>query len=362
MGMVKQRRKAGMVLMLMCMVILCRMTGVAAEKKVALNKTSVVIAKSDTVQLKLKGASGKVKWSSSRKSVAAVTSSGKIKARKVGECVIKAVYRKKIYTCKVKVTRNRFERVLMQNPVQKNQGKILLAGSSSMRRWSSADKAFAPYEVVNMAISGSTIKQWSQWYDRMIIPYEPEVVVWYVGGNDLWHKRTPAATAKLFCTTVEKLHRALPDTKIYFVSVYTNISRKSISRQILAYNKKVKEFCKKNDYITCIDLATKFNNSKTPLKKLLADGLHPNEKGYKIWKDVVAAKVKADMKVIGMIPGMETSAGSAESSVGKTANGSHSGMISGTQDGGSGSGERIITGTEIYEDEVSGELSQTNIS
>lgn len=291
----KQFRITGLLFILTAMLMFFGITGEAAEKKIVLNKSHIVIKVDDKVPLKLKNATGKVKWNSSKKAIASVNASGRVTGKRVGTCVIKAVYKKKVYSCTVQVKQSASADLIKKKPAQKNSGRILLAGSSSIARWNSAVEDFAPYQIVNMAISGTTIEQWNKWYKKMIVAYKPTAVVWYVGGNDLWQKTTPQKTAQLFIDTVQKLHKELPDTPIYFVSVYTNISRKSISKQILAYNKKIKQFCKKNDYITYVDLATRFNNSGTPLKNLLVDGLHPNAKGYKIWKDVVAAQIKKDL-------------------------------------------------------------------
>ena len=67
-----------------------------------LNKTKVTILKGKTYQLKVKG-SKKVKWSSNKKSVAAVSSKGKVKAKKVGKATIYAKTKNKTYKCKVTV-------------------------------------------------------------------------------------------------------------------------------------------------------------------------------------------------------------------------------------------------------------------
>lgn len=328
-----------MFLLLLCLMSACGITGQAAGKKIALNQETVTVRRTKSVQLKLKGASKKVKWSSSNKSVATVTSTGKVKAHKIGQCVITATYKKKKYTCAVTVTQSAAERTHAKYPVKQYKGRILLAGSSSIARWSCASSAFAPYSIVNMAKSGTTMQQWSLWWKDLIVPYKPKAVIWYVGGNDLWKKTTPAKTAKLFCETVKKLHKALPDTQIYFVSVYTNINRKSISKNILAYNKKVKQFCSGKKYITYIDLATKFNNNRIPLELLLCDGLHPNEAGYKIWDNVIATKVKSDMKKMGIVTEGTVTVGS--------------GCTSST-----GSSGSVSTETEIYVNEILGELSQ----
>ncbi len=78
----------------------------------SLNKTNISITKGKTYQLKLNGTSQKVTWSTSNKSIATVTSNGKVTAKKVGTTYIKAKVQGKIYSCKVvvkkikKITKN----------------------------------------------------------------------------------------------------------------------------------------------------------------------------------------------------------------------------------------------------------------
>ena len=71
--------------------------------QISLNKKTVSMAPATTVTLKLKGASGKIKWSSSNKKVATVSSSGKVTARAKGTAKIKATHKGKTYTCQVTV-------------------------------------------------------------------------------------------------------------------------------------------------------------------------------------------------------------------------------------------------------------------
>ena len=55
-----------------------------AAAKARLNKASITLCTRNTYQLKLKGARKKVKWSSSNKKVASVSSKGKVTAKKKG--------------------------------------------------------------------------------------------------------------------------------------------------------------------------------------------------------------------------------------------------------------------------------------
>jgi len=78
-----------------------------AAKKVSISKKKLTLTMGKSVTLKLKNIKKskkrKVKWSSSKKSVAVVNKSGKITAKKKGTAKITAKYAGKKYTCKVTV-------------------------------------------------------------------------------------------------------------------------------------------------------------------------------------------------------------------------------------------------------------------
>ena len=68
---------------------------------VKLNKTTVTITAGSTVKLKLKNNKKSVKWSSSNKKIATVSSTGLVKGIKSGTCKITAKVGKKKYKCTV---------------------------------------------------------------------------------------------------------------------------------------------------------------------------------------------------------------------------------------------------------------------
>lgn len=71
--------------------------------QVKLNTKKVTLRKGETKKLKLKNASGKIKWKSSKKSVASVSSNGLVKAKKTGKTTVTAIYKNKQYKCAVTV-------------------------------------------------------------------------------------------------------------------------------------------------------------------------------------------------------------------------------------------------------------------
>lgn len=76
-------------------------TNVEAAAKI--NKKKITLNKGHKYTLKITGTKKKVKWSSSKKSVATVSSTGKVTARKKGTAIITGKVGTKKYTCTVKV-------------------------------------------------------------------------------------------------------------------------------------------------------------------------------------------------------------------------------------------------------------------
>lgn len=78
-----------------------------AAGKIKLNKTKVSLKVGKTVKLKVYGTKKKVRWISKKKSVATVSATGKVQAKKAGAAKIVAKVSGKKYTCKVTVVQKK---------------------------------------------------------------------------------------------------------------------------------------------------------------------------------------------------------------------------------------------------------------
>ncbi|WP_092072908.1 Ig-like domain-containing protein, partial [Blautia sp. SF-50] len=97
----KRFKKASIIfLMFMLLSVIAMPVSASAAK---LNKKSISLNVGKTYTLKATGTKGKITWTSSKKSVATVSSKGVVKAKKKGTAVIAAKYGKKKLTCKVTV-------------------------------------------------------------------------------------------------------------------------------------------------------------------------------------------------------------------------------------------------------------------
>ena len=105
----------------------------AKKKKISLSKTKLTLTVGKKSTLKLKNATAsKVKWSSSKKSVASVSSKGVVKAKKAGKATIKAKYKGKTYKCTVTVKKktssskaafNKLKNYLIKHGKKEDTGK-----------------------------------------------------------------------------------------------------------------------------------------------------------------------------------------------------------------------------------------------
>lgn len=109
--------------------------------KPKINKTSKTIVKGKTYDLKISGTSSKVTWSSSNKSVAKVSSKGKVTAVKKGTATIKAkVNGKKLY-CTINVV----NKGIAQSSISVYKGRTyqLTTYGISDIKWSTSNKTIA---------------------------------------------------------------------------------------------------------------------------------------------------------------------------------------------------------------------------
>src|SRR5205823_1256041 len=98
---------------------------------------------------------------------------------------------------------------------------ILFTGSSSIATWPNLHKAFPEFAIINRGFGGSTTPEVNFFVDRIVLPYKPKIVVLYSGSNDIAGRRTPDQVLADFQTFVKNVHAALPETKVFYLSIHT---------------------------------------------------------------------------------------------------------------------------------------------
>ncbi|MGN0553370.1 MAG: Ig-like domain-containing protein [Oscillospiraceae bacterium] len=95
--------KSFMSVLLALMMIVTVAAVPASAKKIAISKSSVSVVKGCTVTLSVMGTSDKVKWSSDDKTIATVSSKGKVTGKKLGSTTVRATVGDSVLKCKVTV-------------------------------------------------------------------------------------------------------------------------------------------------------------------------------------------------------------------------------------------------------------------
>ena len=169
------------------------------------------------------------------------------------------------------------------------KGGIVFVGSSSIRLWKTLVQDFPQHRVLNRGFGGSEIAD-SVWFaDRLVLPYEPRMVVLYAGGNDLNNGRTPEEVFADFKAFTAKLRAKLPEAEIAYISSAGNPARWAQVEKVKALNGMIAAFIKNQPHMKFIDVFSRMlGDDGLPRPEIfVADKLHMNAEGYKIWTEVI---------------------------------------------------------------------------
>lgn len=165
-------------------------------------------------------------------------------------------------------------------------GGVVFVGSSSIRLWKLED-AFPNVRLVNCGFGGSEVKDTLHYFDRLILPYRPGLVVFYAGDNDIANKTPPATVSEQFSALVARLNAALPETKLIYIPIKPSVRRwEQIELQREA-NRLIKAQCEADDRLTYLPIeADMLGANGEPRPELfVADGLHLSAAGYAQWNN-----------------------------------------------------------------------------
>ncbi len=179
------------------------------------------------------------------------------------------------------------------------QGAILLTGSSSIARWNDqAAAALAPLSVIPRGFGGSVMGDLLHYLDRVALAYKPRAILVYEGDNDTAFHIAEDKIVGQFEQIVAKVHAALPETRIYVLSVKPSVSRLDVWPVAQRVSARLQAIAESDSLVHYIDVATPFMQADGTVMTdiFVADNLHLNDKGNVIWGAAIKAGL---MKVEG---------------------------------------------------------------
>lgn len=127
---------------------------VEAASTVRLSKSSAILIKGQMLQLKVTGTKSKVKWYTSKSSIATVSQSGKVTAKNKGIAVITAKIGRKKYNCKIIVETPKISKRYIKISVGKTY-QLKVSGTKQKIKWISSNKRVATVNNKGFVIAKS---------------------------------------------------------------------------------------------------------------------------------------------------------------------------------------------------------------
>jgi lysophospholipase L1-like esterase len=163
-------------------------------------------------------------------------------------------------------------------------GGILLVGSSIFKRWTNAVSDLAPLPVTNRAFGGSQTSHQLTFFDQVVPPCRPALIVWYCGSNDIKGKKESSSILQRTEEWLGKVAQADQATRVLLVSVIRSPQKRRDGQleAVDAVNLGYEELSRKKDGVFYVDVnpALQTSEGESKVELYVADGLHFNVKGY----------------------------------------------------------------------------------
>jgi hypothetical protein len=175
-----------------------------------------------------------------------------------------------------------FEALDRTSPPRK--GQVLFVGSSTIVSWDPA-RYFPDLPVVNRGLWGSALIDTLRLVDRIVIPYEPRLVVVYAGDNEIDAGVTSEDVAIQFERFIKAVHSKLPQTRIVIIGIKPSPQRWLTIDRARSANEAIRTLCSRDDRVAFLDVdGVMLGWDEKPRKELfLDDGLHLSAQGYQLW-------------------------------------------------------------------------------
>jgi lysophospholipase L1-like esterase len=155
------------------------------------------------------------------------------------------------------------------------------------------ERDLAPLPVTNRGFGGSQLSDSARYAERIVTPYRPDIVVLYAGDNDLADGKTAEQVAADFREFVAKVHRALSQTRIVYITIKPSPSRRHLIDEMRRANQLIHEITVADERLFYIDVfPAMMNEQGAPRPELFVeDDLHLNRRGYDLWIEIIKPRL-----------------------------------------------------------------------
>jgi len=165
---------------------------------------------------------------------------------------------------------------------------IVFVGSSSINFWKTA-QYFPQFPVINRGFGGSQASDATHWVHEAVLKYDPSVVVYYEGDNDVSAGKKAPQVFEDMREFAEAVHAESPGTHVVFLSVKPSLSRWELWGEMQSTNALLEAYAGAHYNVHYVDVGTDMlGPDGQPIPELfIQDGLHMTPAGYEIWTRIV---------------------------------------------------------------------------
>jgi len=180
-----------------------------------------------------------------------------------------------------------FEQADLASPPPANP--VLFVGSSSIRVWPDLAGDFPDYPVMNRGFGGSKMSDLLYYFDRVVAPYDPALILVYEGDNDLAAGMSVDQVYDDYLEFLALVEEQLPDADVAFIATKPSPSRSQYLEVTRQLNARLEDLASNDFHLWFIDVFTPMlNDSGQPRPELFgSDMLHMNAAGYELWQSIV---------------------------------------------------------------------------
>jgi lysophospholipase L1-like esterase len=173
-------------------------------------------------------------------------------------------------------------------------GSVLFVGSSSIRLWDNLEEQFKDARVLKRGFGGSRLTDCVKHLDRLVITYQPRLVMLYAGDNDLAEGGSPEEVLERVKAFADGVHGRLPETQVTFISIKPSPARRALIHKARAANELVRAYAETHPKVDYIDVFTPMLAADgAPRAELFRkDALHLNDQGYALWRKIISPFVQ----------------------------------------------------------------------
>jgi len=166
---------------------------------------------------------------------------------------------------------------------------VLFLGSSTIRLWYDVAGEFPDEEVILRGFGGSRTIHALHYFDRIVKPYNPSVIVYFFGNNDINRGTQPHEIVENVALFIERVREELPGTRVLVVSPKPSFSRIGTLPEVRETNRLLRDMTGRYPEATFVDVYSSMVDAEgEPLDSLFSsDGTHMNKAGYALWAEKI---------------------------------------------------------------------------